>query len=94
MKLEIYSIRDNAAQTFGHPMFAPTNNVAERNFGASVNREDSMNAAFLAPQDFDLFHLGTFDDQTGKLTYLESGPHHITNGQKLAKQVSISSVNH
>nr|DAI03088.1 MAG TPA: DNA binding protein [Microviridae sp.] len=65
MKLHVMSVKDNAAQTFGRPFFMPSTGVALRSFTDEVNRAAEDNQLYKHPEDFDLYQLGTFDDETG-----------------------------
>lgn len=58
----IYSIRDNLVG-FMSPVVDVNENTARRNFARAVNQADS--ALDFSPNDFDLYKLGSFDDQTG-----------------------------
>lgn len=71
MKLEIVAIFDRAAQAYGRPMFLPSVGVGIRSFTDEVNRADKENNLFSHPDDFDLFHFGMFDDNTGQFSLLE-----------------------
>lgn len=68
MKIEVFSVYDSKAMVFDRPFYALTNGSALRQFMDAVNDEKSI--LHKHPQDFMLFHLGTFDDQDGKLTGL------------------------
>jgi len=50
-----------------------------------VNREDTNNTMYHHPEDFALYHLGEFDDNTGKFELLE-----IPKLLSSAKQAKIS----
>lgn len=76
----ICSVRDRAVDTFQRPFFAPAIGGAIRAFGDEVNRQGSEINAH--PEDYDLYHLGNFDDQTGKLEMLEQ-PKQIAIGNQL-----------
>ena len=64
MKLQVFSIKDNAAQTFGRPFFVPAIGLAVRSFSDEVNRSADDNQFYKHPEDFDLYHLGVFDDES------------------------------
>jgi len=65
MKLVLCSVKDRAADAYGRPMFVPSVGVAIRSFSDEVNRKDQENQLFNHPDDFDLYELGEFDDNTG-----------------------------
>lgn len=74
MLLKIYSIRDAKAEIFNLPFFKNTHGEAERDFTNLVNNPESMVGKY--PDDYDLYHLGSYDDQTGILKTLDT-PQHV-----------------
>lgn len=80
MKLQVVSIRDRAIDAFGRPAFVPALGAAVRGFGDEINRAGSeMNAH---PDDYDLYHLGEWDDATGEFTQLKR-PEQIAVGKNM-----------
>ena len=71
MKMIVVSIKDRAADAFGRPFYVPSTGVAIRSFQDEVNRNSDDNQMFQHPDDFDLFHLGEFDDNTGLFSNFE-----------------------
>lgn len=65
MKLQVLAVRDRAVDAFGRPMFFPSNGAAIRAFGDEVNRQSPDNPYHEHPEDYDLYLLGIFDDETG-----------------------------
>lgn len=63
MKFQIISVRDNVANIFGTPNFVQSKGSAIRAFSDEVNRPDENNAFYKHPSDFELFFLGTYDDE-------------------------------
>jgi hypothetical protein len=61
----VVSVKDRAADVFNRPFFVPHRNVAVRDFTDEVNRIAADNQLNKHPDDFDLFFLGTFDDNDG-----------------------------
>jgi len=61
----IYSIFDFKAQTFSAPMFFINDDVAVRSLIQAVRDETSYLSK--APADYELFRLGTWDDNTGEI---------------------------
>lgn len=84
MKLVLCSVKDRAADAYGRPMFVSSVGVAIRSFSDEVNRKDPENQLFNHPDDFDLYELGEFDDNTG-LFALHDAPKLLS----LGKQVKI-----
>lgn len=65
MKHQIVAVQDTAVNSFMRPFTVRTEQEALRAFGHAVNQPgDPMNTS---PADYLLFHLGTFDDETGEL---------------------------
>lgn len=85
MKLVLCSVKDRAADAYGRPMFVPSVGVAIRSFSDEVNRDDPDNQLNKHPDDFDLYELGEFDDNTG-LFALHDQPKLLS----LGKQVKIN----
>lgn len=74
MTLRVYSIRDAKAEVFNQPWFAKTHGEAERNFMQLARDEKSMVGQF--PEDYDLYFIGTYCEQTGVIESLDT-PQHI-----------------
>lgn len=64
------SVRDVVASTFGRPIFAPNTASAVRSIQNEVNRPQDGNMLNTHPDDFELYHLGNYDDQTGGVEML------------------------
>lgn len=74
MLLQMYSIRDQKAECFNTPFFQKTHGEAERSFTELCNDPKSMVAKY--PDDYDLYHVGTYDDVKGVVKSLDT-PQHI-----------------
>lgn len=74
MQLKVFSVRDQKASIFNAPFYAHTPGEAERNFTRLAKDSQSMINQF--PEDYDLYELGTYDDQTGLVTSLDT-PRHL-----------------
>lgn len=85
MKLVLCTVKDRAADAYGRPMFVPSVGVAIRSFTDEVNRNDPENNLYNHPDDFDLYDLGVFDDNTGVFS-LHDTPKQLAIG----KQVKIT----
>ena len=85
MKQIICTVKDRAADAYGRPMFVPSAGVAIRSFSDEINRNNADNQLYNHPDDFDLYELGEFDDNTGIFT-LHEQPKLLS----LGKQVKIS----
>jgi hypothetical protein len=66
MQTKVYSIYDEKVRAFASPFFMPNDAVALRAFADNVNKEDS--SIHEHPEDYTLFCLGNFDDQTGEIS--------------------------
>lgn len=82
MKMIVVSIKDRAAHAFGRPFYVPSVGVAIRSFQDEVNRAAEDNQMFQHPDDFDLFDLGSFDDNSGCFELYES-PVLLTLGKQV-----------
>lgn len=65
----ICAVRDRAMDAFMQPIFVPAVGLAVRSFIDEVNRSESP--MFMHPEDYDLFEIGSYDDETGFLTALD-----------------------
>jgi hypothetical protein len=61
----ICAVKDRAADAFGRPLFVPSIGLAVRSFSDEVNRSDPENQMFNHSDDFDLYEIGVYDDNTG-----------------------------
>lgn len=66
MKLEIVAVKDRALDAFGRPFYVQTIGQAIRSFQDEVNNKESE--IHKHPEDYDLYHLGTWNDDTGQFT--------------------------
>ena len=70
MKMKLVSVYDAKAQVFTPPMAFPTIGFAERSFVDAVN--DPQSQYNKHPEDYTLFRVGEFDDQTGMTENLDT----------------------
>lgn len=70
MKIQIYSIKDRATDSYNTPQFLHSNQQAVRIFADQINNHKDVQENFLAkyPDDYTLHHLGEFDTNSGKFT--------------------------
>ena len=66
----ICSVFDSASRLYGQPFFVPAIAAAVRSVGDEANRAAADNALYQHPEDFEVFHLGEFDDVSGVFTPL------------------------
>lgn len=65
-----YAVRDTCAETFLMPMFFVNNASAVRALGDAVNRPKDDNNFYQHPEHYQLYEIGSFDDNTGCFTPL------------------------
>lgn len=76
----VLAVRDRAANAFMRPIFVNTVGQAVRSFSDEVNRAAPDNAMHGHPEDFDLYELGKYDEETGRFECLES-PRQVAIGK-------------
>lgn len=69
MNVELFSVFDQAAKRFIDPFPGPTVEFALRGFKEACQTEGHQFAKF--PEDYVLFHVGTFDAETGMIEALD-----------------------
>lgn len=74
MKKNLFSIRDTKAEMYFTPWSKSTIGEAERDFSELAKNKETSVGKY--PEDFDLFHVGEFDEKTGKITPFDT-PRHI-----------------
>lgn len=84
MLLQVVVVRDSAVDAFGQPSFVVSIGGATRGFSDEVNRSAENNQFNKHPDDFELYHLGTYDDQGATFDLLEK-PRLIARGKDLKK---------
>lgn len=75
----VFAIRDKKT-CFMSPIVDMSDQSAIRNFSRAVNGEGNL--MDFAPDDFDLYQIGTYDDQSGRLEPFET-IQFIINGASL-----------
>lgn len=65
MVRQVMSVFDRASMVFGTPFFVVAVGAGTRSFRDEVNRKADDNSIYQHPEDYELFHLGSFDDETG-----------------------------
>lgn len=85
MKHYIYSVHDVKAEAFLRPFFVPTHGLAMRSFENEVKNPDSP--MYQNAEDYTLFQLGEFDDDTGKFETLMAPKSVLSGVQVLAKSL-------
>ena len=85
MLLKSFTIRDIKGELYNTPFFQRSHGEAERNFTALVN--DGKSTISQYPEDYDLFWVGEFDDQTGLLKPLDA-PKHVASATSVKKPLN------
>lgn len=63
----VCAVRDSALDAFMRPFFVPARGLAIRSFSDEVNRVAEGNGLNSHPDDYELYCIGTFDEDTGRL---------------------------
>lgn len=74
MLLKAYSIRDAKGEFYSPPFYKHTHGEAEREFVQLIRDPKSQPNQF--PEDYDLYHLGEYDNVKGFFKSLDT-PQHI-----------------
>lgn len=82
--LEIYAIMDTKAGAFMNPFYPRSLGEAVRSFSNEANNPESPLGKY--PEDFNLFHLGKFNQVTGEIS-LEPSPKSIGTAANFKKPV-------
>lgn len=77
MQLPVFSVYDSKALTFSHPHVQPNSDVAVRAFAQAANSPG--NAISDHPDDYSLFQVGIFDDETGIISPVNHVNHGLAN---------------
>lgn len=77
MKYFVVAIRDSAVKAYMQPGYAPSEEAAIRSFKNLFTQEGS-NPLKTNPEDYALFHLGYFDDNTGDIATIP--PNQLARG--------------
>ena len=70
MKLELYTILDSKEEIYHQPHFLLNEQVALRQFGDMAN--DDTTKISKHPEDYTLWHLGSYEDSSATLTPLKT----------------------
>lgn len=79
---EICAVRDRAVDAFGQPIFVVAIGEAVRSFTDEVNNAQSPFNRH--PGDYDLYHIGSFDDASGSVLPLDR-PRMVAVGKDVVK---------
>jgi len=87
LKYKLIAIRDRVADIFGTPNAVANLGQAVRSFSDEINRDDPSNMLAKHPDDFDLYHLGEYDDAHGTFEILDK-PRQLALGRDMANKAS------
>lgn len=87
MVLKMFTIRDQKSELFHKPFFKTTHGEAERDFTQACNDPQSTIHKF--PEDFDLYYLGTYDDNAGSFKPVKT-PEHVTKAINCVKTQQLN----
>lgn len=85
-KVVVVAVFDSAMQAFGRPFIVPSRGAAERSFQDEVRRDAPDNTMHAHPEDFELFELGLFDEESGVFLNSEGGPRSLLRGKDAAQR--------
>lgn len=63
MKMQMVALRDIVANVMNQPNFVAHIGMAIRSFGDECQRKEKGNVMAEHPEDFELWHIGEYDDQ-------------------------------
>lgn len=66
MKILVCAVFDKAAGVYGRPAFFNARGLATRAFADEVGRRAQDNPLSMHPEDFEIYCLGEWDDETGR----------------------------
>lgn len=69
--MQLFCIRDVKA-TFQTPFVGINKNVVQRNIMNILKKNDQNDALTINPEDYQLFKVGEFDEETGKIVNADS----------------------
>lgn len=76
----MYSMYDNKAEIYNKPLYMKTWTEIEEAVNAMLEQDSEI----INPKDYDVFHMGEYDEHNGKYIIYEA-PKHVMNLQQLKK---------
>jgi len=80
----VCAVMDSASGLFGQPFFVPATAAAVRGFSDAVGKAEDQSDLTKHPEDFTLFELGSFDDETGKFVNVPE-PRQLLRGKDVSR---------
>jgi hypothetical protein len=87
MKMHIVVLRDITANVYGQPNFVASIGAAIRAFADNINGKDPNNIVSQHPTDFEMYRLGTYDDELAFFDLL-TRPEQIATGKNLIQNAN------
>lgn len=81
--MNVYAVKDIKSQLFNNPFIQKSDGVAIRAFATAC--EDTNTDLNKYPSDFSLYHIGTYDPETGDLT--QSDKKQVANASEFVASV-------
>jgi len=81
---KMYAVRDTATDQFGSIMLLINNGHAARSFTDQVNENDKNNPLYNHSEDYELYYLGDYNTDTGKIQTTNE-PEMIIRGKDVRK---------
>jgi len=81
----VVAVKDVKGENFTQPWFVGTEAVAVRSFSDLVNDPERGGTVHTHPEDYQLYVIATYDDNTGKFTCPET-PKHLVTGSSVKKE--------
>lgn len=83
----VVAVRDSAMGSYARPFVVPTVPIAVRSFTDEVNRVSAENQMNAHADDFELWEIALWNDESGLFGNLEGGPRCIVRGKDVKKEV-------
>lgn len=83
MVVKMYSLLDGKGKVYSKPFYANNDGEALRSFAEAVNNKDLVCGKY--PEDFSLFRVGEWDDNTGMLSPADIIPVYIAKAIDFVK---------
>lgn len=81
-QLVVCTVLDMVAKQYGRPFFTVSTGSAIRGFSDEVNTPHEQSVLYKHPNDFQLYCIGTWDDETGRFT-LDDVPSLLVSGSQV-----------
>jgi len=91
MKTVVCSIRDIKAETYAQPWFVVSEAVAVRSFTDLVNNQERGGTMFTHPEDYQLFAIGEYNDNTGEIVAINP-PKHLVSANSVKRETPNGSI--